>query len=285
MGKSTIFKSSILLLLISNLGHVFQYLVQIVLGRALSPAEFGVYNTVNSFFVVMMAFSMVISFVTARELIKFSNNQPALKAFMNDLFKKTVTGALAVGALVAVFARNIAGYFALESAVPILICSAIMAGLIIQAVFTGMLQGMARYVMLSLVQTLQTGIRLFFIVVIVIGLHFSYNGALFGVFLSYVAAILYYLYFLRDHIGGRVEHSRLPSGLYRSLFQGAVPMALMWAYMGIVSNIDIPIVKHFLPEYEAGMYSAGAVLGRAHGHDGGRQLGHAVGLGEVGAGQ
>ena len=30
---------------------------------------------------------------------------------------------------------------------------------------------------------------------------------------------------------------------------------------------------------------AGAVLGRAHGHDGGRQLGHAVGLGEVGAGQ
>lgn len=262
MNIKTIFRSSIILLAISNLGNFFQYLMQIVLGRALSPSDFGIYNTVNSIFVVLTGFSVVISFVTARELIKLRYDTAAHAAFMSDLLIKTAIGAFAISTGMALVSSYIARYFSLDSALPVLICALIMTGFIVQSVFTGIMQGTARYIALSLVQTIQNGIRLLFIVIIVIYLHFSYNGALLGVFLSYLAVILYYLYILRDSIVFPSKITKPPDGIYRSMFQGAVPMALMWGYLGIVSNADIPIVKHFSTGHDAGIYAGGAILGR-----------------------
>jgi O-antigen/teichoic acid export membrane protein len=145
---------------------------------------------------------------------------------------------------------------------PLYICIAIMAALTLQSVFTGVLQGMGRYQMLSYVLAVQNGIRLVAVMAAVSLLHWSYNGALGGVLVSYLLIVAYYVVFLRDRISLHIDRSRLQEDRFRRFLRGAIPLSLMWTYLGIVSNIDIPLVKHFFPETETGQYSAGAILGR-----------------------
>jgi O-antigen/teichoic acid export membrane protein len=55
-----------------NLGNVFAYLFQMVIGRVLSPDDFGTFNALNSLAIVISAPMAVLPFVFSRYTVQLS---------------------------------------------------------------------------------------------------------------------------------------------------------------------------------------------------------------------
>jgi O-antigen/teichoic acid export membrane protein len=263
MKNNTLIWSSIIVLVLSNAGNLLQYLSQLVLGRYLAPEAFGIYNSVNSLSVLVSSLTVALSFATAHELIMLGHDHAMHILFVRELFKTICVLCVLLTIMITLCSRMLANFLSLDSIIPILIYAFILWGILTQSLFMGVLQGLSRYTLLSFSQTLQMSARLIFIIIAVVLLNFSYNGALIGVLFSYFAVIAFYIYYLSDYFTlTPAQNLQLPKGWLRRMLAGSFHMALMWFYLGIISNVDIPLVRHYSSGYETGIYSAGAIIGR-----------------------
>ena len=46
------------------------------------------------------------------------------------------------------------------------------------------------------------------------------------------------------------------------MFRYSIPVALTWCTLIISSYMDIPLVKHYFDEYQAGIYSSASIIGK-----------------------
>ena len=46
------------------------------------------------------------------------------------------------------------------------------------------------------------------------------------------------------------------------MFRYSIPVALTWCTLIIISYMDIPLVKHYFDEYQAGIYSSASIIGK-----------------------
>jgi O-antigen/teichoic acid export membrane protein len=262
MAYNSLITSTVIVLVLSNLGNFLQYLSQLVLGRALGPEAFGIFNSISALTVLVSSMTISFSFATAHGLIALGHDHAVHVRFVQELVKKTCYACMFLAVILVLCSRSIATYLSLDTVFPVFISIIIIWGIITQSLFIGVLQGLSRYTMLSLSQTIQTAARLLLIVIGVVSLNVSYSGALVCVLLSYIIVTVYYLYYLSEYILVPAPEVLLPQGLFRKMLNGSVHMTFMWLYIGIMSNMDIPLVKHYSSEYEAGLYSAGAIVGR-----------------------
>jgi O-antigen/teichoic acid export membrane protein len=263
MKNNALLRSSVIVLVLANAGNFLQYISQLVLGRYLGPEAFGIFNSVSSMSIFASSITVAISFATAHELIMLGHDHATHVLFVRELIKSTSVFCVLLASSIALCSRLFANFLSLASITPILIYTLILWGIVMQSLFVGILQGLSRYTMLAFSQTLQMGARLLFIIFAVVALNLSYNGALAGVLLSYFVVNAFYLYYLSDYY--KLTHASdalLPKGLFRKMLSGSLHMSLMWSYVGIISNIDIPLVRHYASGHDAGIYSAGAIIGR-----------------------
>ena len=75
-------KSSIFVLFLSNAGNFFNYLIQIIIGRYLSPEEYGIHNAVLSLGVILTSGTMMLMSLGAKYAAPMRYNQNAAKSLM-----------------------------------------------------------------------------------------------------------------------------------------------------------------------------------------------------------
>ena len=46
------------------------------------------------------------------------------------------------------------------------------------------------------------------------------------------------------------------------MFRYSIPVMLTWGILILISNMDIPLVKHYFDEYQAGIYSSASIIGK-----------------------
>ena len=80
----TFVKSSFWILIIANSANVGQYASQLVLGRYLQVADYGIFNAVNSLSLVVVTFVAVIPFVVSKYMIRYQDDLD----FRNILLQK-----------------------------------------------------------------------------------------------------------------------------------------------------------------------------------------------------
>ena len=68
-------KSSIAVLFLSNAGNFFNYLIQIVIGRYLSPEEYGIHNAVLSLGVILTSGTLMLMSLGAKYAAPMRHNQ------------------------------------------------------------------------------------------------------------------------------------------------------------------------------------------------------------------
>ena len=77
-------KSSFWILIIANTANVAQYSSQLILGRYLQVADYGIFNAVNSLSLVVVTFVAVIPFIVSKYMIRFQHDLD----FRNKLLQK-----------------------------------------------------------------------------------------------------------------------------------------------------------------------------------------------------
>jgi len=255
------FRNNILVLLLMNSGNVFNYLFQIVIGRSLTPEEFGVFNALNSLTLLASVPIAVIPFVFSKVTVQLSLNGLSQ---IRSLFWKSIKWLALIscaGFSVGLLALPaIKGYLHIDSFVPILIILVQICLSLFRPVNMGILQGLQRFLGFGLAGTLTSIGRLLGGVALVFFLGWGVNGALLSGLIGVVLTILISLLFLKDIVHG--TKASLPSGIYKGMGKYAVPVFFNTSIVMALGNLDLVLVRHYCLPAEAGLYATAAVLGR-----------------------
>ena len=235
------------------------YLLNLVLGRWLTPAQFADANLMVTLMLLVTAIAVALQLITARFAGIHQARGTDARAEAIALRMRRV--ALASGlALMVTFAAPAAWWsdvFNTESAWPFVILAGGMPCYLLQAVGRGLLQGRLRFGSLAMTFVLEMIVRL----VAGLGLvaaGMSVEGATLGLTLSFVATWL-----VVRRAQPAVTAPRMDADEVGQLRTYALPVIVLLIGQIVINNGDVLVVKAFFPSDRAGVYSAIALIGRA----------------------
>ena len=255
-------KSSFWILIIANSANVIQYFSQLVLGRFLQVSDYGIFNAVNSLSLVVVTFVAVIPFIVSKYMIRYQADLD----FRNMLLKKIILFVFASNFVLFVFllllANHIRQFLRIDSLTPIYIFIFLILLNVIYTLYDSILQGLRMYVTHAMQSAVLVFIRLLFILLFVVYLSHSYNAAMLSQILATIIVLGFIYQISRKTTRITNENIHIPKKIYKEMFHYSIPVALTWGTLIIISYMDIPLVKHYFDEYQAGIYSSASIIGK-----------------------
>ena len=118
------------------------------------------------------------------------------------------------------------------------------------------------YVTKAMQSTVLTLFRLLLILGLVVYLGHSYNAALFSQVFATIIVLAFIYVICRKKTRVTNNDIHIPRGIYREMFQYSIPVAITYGILITISHMDIPLVKHYFNEYQAGIYSSASIIGK-----------------------
>jgi len=255
-------RKGLLVVVIANSGNFAGYLFQLLAAHKMSPPDYGIFNALNSLIVLLSSPLPVLNLFVAKLIIKALEIDGAVKFLWKTLLKYSGVLSLTALCIGSLFIPLIVGYFHLSRKF-----YAFLAVLQISLVFilpslSGTLQGLGYYVALATLMALFHWGRL------ATGAGFSVHGltiteALLSGIVGAVAAIIWGLFISSKALPPAKNVSFRFFDLVKKESFGSLPfLALNYFIVSLFLNIDLMLVRHYLPPEEVGFYAAAAILGR-----------------------
>ncbi len=250
-------------MLIANAGN---YLLNVFLGRWLTPAEFADANLMVTIMLLVTAIAISLQLMAARFAgINAVNDDLSATLRLSKWLERGAYGVgLAVMALLAAGAGFWSSFFNSESAWPFAILALGMPFYLAQAVGRGVLQGTLLFRPLAMTFVVEMVVRVSLgIGLVALGL--GVVGATIALAVSFVATFVHVRYLTARH--GLRSDSSTPRGLVPTVKADVVsyfgPIGLLLLGQIIINNGDVLMAKRFLEPDTAGVYAAVALVGRA----------------------
>ena len=254
-------QNNLIILVLVNSASVFQYLFQVVVGRGLTPIDYGVFNSLNSLAALLATPVTIVHIVYSRFIVKLSLS--GLGAVKSLLLKSLQCMAWVSGSaflLGLLFLPWIQSFLHLDVALPIILMLVMWSLSLLFPLFFGMLEGLHRFTLLGIGTSGFAITRCLGGLVLVVVLGWGVNGALVAGILGSVVSMVFGIWSLRDVI--KAVPVALPQNLYQDMGRYAIPVFLSTSMVMILGNIDIVLVRHYCTPEEAGLYATAAILGR-----------------------
>jgi O-antigen/teichoic acid export membrane protein len=254
-------KQNIVILILLNSGNLFNYLFQLLVGRCMSPADFGGFNALNSTMVIFSAPLAIVPLVLARFTARFAlSDMGKVRALLTRSLGLAAALAVAAYGLGVLALPALQGFLHIDSASPILLMLGVMAGSFVLPVPWGMLQGLQRFTGYGIAGASNALFRFLGSIVFVWWLTLGINGALVSSLTGIAAALCVNFLFLRDVFP--VAPAPLPKGLLKEVGTYSVGMLLSSIIVMVLGNLDVVLVRHYCDAEGAGLYATAAILGR-----------------------
>ncbi len=257
-----------LAMLVANAGN---YLLNVFLGRWLTPAEFADANLMVTIMLLVTAIAISLQLMAARFAgINAVNNDPsATVALAQKLQRMAILAGTAVAAALMLGSQWWSEFFNSASAWPFAILGFGMPFYLAQAVGRGVLQGLLRFQPLAWTFVVEMVAR----VALGIGLvaaGFGVIGATIGLTASFIVTWGHVQLItsrmrrtgvLRPRSGD--PKPTMSADAKAELVSYTLPVALLLLGQIIINNGDVLMAKRFLEPETAGVYAAIALVGRA----------------------
>ena len=235
------------------------YLLNLLLGRWLEPAEFADANLMVTLMLLVTAIAVALQLVAARyagihQARGTDDRADAMAAWLARLATRAGVALAVVLAAPAVWWAEV---FNTGSAWPFVILAAGMPAYLVQAVGRGVMQGRLDFARLASTFVVEMVVRVSAGLALV-ALGFGVNGATLGLSLSFVAT--WGLVRWMQPIDGRPELTVAEFGDLRTY---VTPVLVLLLGQIVINNGDVMIVKSTFDGETAGVYAAIALIGRA----------------------
>jgi O-antigen/teichoic acid export membrane protein len=258
-GRQLVAGGSILMvaMLVTNAGN---YLLNLLLGRWLSPAEFSDANLMVTLMLTFTSMSLCLELICSRFIgvRDAAGRQDDAARLAHSLRRWALAGGLAIGVVLAVGSPLWSSLFHTGSAWPFVILAFGMPFYLQCAVGRGVMQGRLRFGPLAITFLVEMVVRLSLGTGLVL-LGFGVNGATAALALSLVAAWAAAVVLGRN----RVNRPLVGPADLTGVRAYAIFVSVLLVGQIVINNGDVLISKIFLQPYEAGLYSAVALVGRA----------------------
>ena len=255
-------KSSFLILIIANFASVAQYASQLILGRYLKVVDYGIFNAVNSLSLVVVPFVAVMPFIVSKYLIRYQDNIDLRNILLQKIKFVVLFSNLFLFVSLYLLANHIRLFLKIDSLTPIYIFIVLISLNVTYTLYDSVLQGLRMYVTRAMQSTVLVLLRLLLILVLVVYLSYSYNAALFSQVFATIIVLAFIYFFTRKITRLTNKNIHVPRGIYKEMFHYSIPVAITYGILIIISYMDIPLVKHYFEEYQAGIYSSASIIGK-----------------------
>ena len=238
-----------------TLGYVFHF----VAGRLLGPAQYSVVASAVAALYILTLPALVVQIVSARftSLAAAKGNLGNLPSLLVQVSGLAVAVGLPIAGVLFLLSGPLASYLQIpdQRVIYVLIVAGLLAPLV--AATRGALQGMRRFLALSLNTALDMAVRVAGAAMFIIG-GLGALGGTFALVLGPATAWLQSLFLFRAVRGAPVGErpSMGEVGGYAAI-SAVAAIGVTYLY-----NADVVLSKHYLVATAAGIYAAASVLGR-----------------------
>jgi O-antigen/teichoic acid export membrane protein len=255
-------KSSIWILIIANSANILQYSSQLILGRFLDVADYGIFNAVNSFSLLVVPFVAVIPFIVSKYMIRYDEDPDFRNMLLQKIEAFVLLSNFTLFIILYLLANQFRLFLKIDSLTPIYIFIFLILFNVIHTFYESILQGMRRYVSHTIQGSLIVSIRLLFILVLVVYLSHSYNAALLSQLFATIIVTAYIYAISTKSTRVKNKNIHIPRVIYKEMFHYSIPVSITWGILIFISYMDIPLVKHYFNAYQAGIYSSASMIGK-----------------------
>lgn len=258
---SKLAKASGLMFVSTIAGGVLGYVFQVLMGRMLSIADYGLFVTFMALLAVIgVPFNALSMIVTRKASAYRAKGQPERIAGIYWWVNKRLLWAAIVVTLCALpFSPLMRDYFRLDSLVPIWIFLFIIFFLFFSTVNPAFLQAQQNFRWLAASGMAIPVSRIIFCAALVL-VGFRLNGALMGV--TFALAITWLITFLPLRHAVTLPAGATQAGGYLS-FKSAIPVLIASLAFTMMTQLDMVLVNHYFDPQQAGIYAAASILGKA----------------------
>lgn len=256
--NDTLLRDSAVIFAASMIVNVLNYVFQLYIGRALGPADYGVFAAVSSLLYIVSVPSAAISTSVTKFVARFFGRKETgkIKFLFFRGMKKTLMLGVVGFLVICLVSAPISSFLNIVPVSPVIILGLIFFVSIVSPVPSGTLSGIQRFRELGAVHVGSALIKLALGVALVwAGL--GVDGALLAVFLGSAAGFGLSVIFIRDILkadGVRFDKNGIMSYSF--------PVFFSLLLINVMGNIDVVLVKHYFPEAAAGHYAAAALLAK-----------------------
>lgn len=235
------------------------YLLNVLLGRWLTPAAFADANLMVTLLLVVTAIAVALQMVAARFVgTHAARGSDGRGDALAHWLERVAAGAgVLIGVALAAPARTWAEVFQTESALPFVILGLGMPCYLAQAVGRGTLQGRLAFGRLAVTFVVEMLVRVG-VALALVAAGFGVEGATWGLTASLVVTWIVVRGLRPDAGTDRPTRNELGE-----LGRYVVPVLVLLIGQIIINNGDVLVVKSVFGRTEAGVYAAVALVGRA----------------------
>ena len=254
-------RHSFLLMAATQVANVSNLLFQMVMGRALSPAQYGILSSMLGVVLVVATPMEAVRTAFAHFAARLASEGRA--GDVRVLVWSWVRGLTGFGVPLAVlglvFSGPISHFFRLESRVPVIITSIMIGGCPYLPIFAGALQGIQSFGWMAVSQHGWAVVRLLTGTALVMWIGRTAEWGLVGQTLGVCASLAMGLWGLHRALGSAPASGERTRGVKTYFF---------WSLMilggfAVLMNADIIMVKHYFEPTQAGLFARAGTIGRS----------------------
>jgi O-antigen/teichoic acid export membrane protein len=240
------------------------YLYYPVLGRLMDPAAFGEVQTVVSLFLQALAYLMVMGLVTVH-IVANRTDQREANHTISELERFATLISVGLLGVVVLFSESLKDYLQFESILPFILLGIAVTISVPYMIRSAYVNGKKLFALNAWSSiTAAAGKLVFSAVLVAVG--FGVGGAIFGIILAQVAALVLAAHFAKQH-GFRDERK---GTVLRWPDMRRIKPELPYAGLVLVGSlsitilysVDVIVVKHFFDPHVAGLYASVATVAR-----------------------
>ena len=257
-------KEIVLLFIAINIVNFSNYIYTLIMARMLGPAEFSLFASLISIFMILSSLISTIQTVTTKYVSNYfaEKDYKSISNFFFDSFKKIILICLIVFLFFILASKQIALFLNTVSPIPIIILGSMVIISIFVSISRGTLQGLQSFSHLSLNLIIDAILRLV-IGISLVYLGFKTSGAIGSSSISGFLAILISFIPLSFIFKSRNNKQDIKQDInFLEVYKYSIPVLIASICIFILISFDLVLVKHFFNELNAGQYSAAATMGK-----------------------
>jgi len=258
LSEQKVLRHSLMMIALTTGVNFFNYLYQVVMGRMLTPEQYGELLSLISLIAITGALGAVITTVVAKYISRFKarEEQEKISLYYYHSLKKTLILGACVFIVLSMLSPILASYLKIEShLVFIVLFSSQIVGFSLPAGF-GMLMGLQEFLKLGLLLFFGAIIK-FVVSVILVYLAYGVIGGVAGTTVSNIIVFTVLFLILKQYY---VASEKTPD--YQELRSYATFTLTVTFFMTVLTQVDVIFAKHYLSLQDAGLYASISVLGR-----------------------
>ncbi len=255
--SNELYKGSIILIILLNLGNFFGYLFQFTMAQLLGPILYGAFAVVTNIILVFGVPLISIQTIVAKHTAKFNaqKNIRKIKGLFLFLIKKVMIIAIIIFFIFSLISLFLSKYLGISVGVLILTGCFIFGGFL-QSIGLGILQGLKKFNALGF-SIFVNGFFKFsigvFLVLLGLKIYGAVLGFIFGIIISFIIALL----FIKDVLKAKKTEEKIDIFMKNN----RIDFFAMFIFVFIFS-LDVIFAKAFFSPEIAGKYAVISMIGK-----------------------